>query len=331
MSFHLPACNPRSNETCTTGGEMRVTRQDYMEDLQLRLEGKVSVRTFKALSRAPYMIKSPINLVSKSTDRELLCIYGIGKFALEEIRKIIPSPEPPIQPIYSSEKPTIRVQLRRKKDLLAKNKATMLQGITARFRTAANIQKDRISKFYRGEDVPAERRMLRIVGKDFAELRNTQKRLVDEFYSEQVDLISAFLLYIDALRSGSENPMPVIWDLNIMKTECLLPLATFVIARYDSSISSISIREGQEEDFRRAMVEVFSSLLYREQSILVHRWGLDGTKRKTLDQTKVNYGVTRERIRQIEAKAMRKLCHPVRTKVFKKYLDIQWSSDDENR
>ena len=58
----------------------------------------------------------------------------------------------------------------------------------------------------------------------------------------------------------------------------------------------------------------------REQQVLRMRFGLDDGKPRTLEDVGHRFGVTRERIRQIEAKALRKLRHPSRTKKLKGFL-----------
>jgi len=66
--------------------------------------------------------------------------------------------------------------------------------------------------------------------------------------------------------------------------------------------------------------EVLSTLNEREQKVLRLRFGLDDGKARTLEEVGREFGVTRERIRQIEAKALRKLRHPQRSKRLKDYL-----------
>ena len=67
--------------------------------------------------------------------------------------------------------------------------------------------------------------------------------------------------------------------------------------------------------------EVLGTLTEREAKVLKLRFGLEGTKQMTLEEVGKVFGVTRERIRQIEAKALRKLKHPSRRKKLQDYLD----------
>ncbi|MCR5116342.1 MAG: RNA polymerase sigma factor RpoD [Lachnospiraceae bacterium] len=67
--------------------------------------------------------------------------------------------------------------------------------------------------------------------------------------------------------------------------------------------------------------EVLETLTEREQKVLRLRFGLDDGRARTLEEVGKEFNVTRERIRQIEAKALRKLRHPSRSKKLKDYLD----------
>ena len=67
--------------------------------------------------------------------------------------------------------------------------------------------------------------------------------------------------------------------------------------------------------------EVLATLSDREAKVLKLRFGLEGNKQMTLEEVGKVFGVTRERIRQIEAKALRKLKHPSRRKKLQDYLD----------
>ncbi len=69
------------------------------------------------------------------------------------------------------------------------------------------------------------------------------------------------------------------------------------------------------------MEEVLATLTEREQRVLILRFGLEDGRPRTLEEVGKEFGVTRERIRQIEAKALRKLRHPTRSKKLKDYLE----------
>ncbi len=68
------------------------------------------------------------------------------------------------------------------------------------------------------------------------------------------------------------------------------------------------------------MHEVLATLTERERKVLIQRFGLLDGKPKTLEEVGIEFNVTRERIRQIEAKALRKMRHPTRAKRLKAFL-----------
>ena len=75
------------------------------------------------------------------------------------------------------------------------------------------------------------------------------------------------------------------------------------------------------ELLKEQMREVLESLTPRERKVLELRFGLEDGRGRTLEEVGRDFGVTRERIRQIEAKALRKLKHPTRAHKLKDYLD----------
>jgi len=72
---------------------------------------------------------------------------------------------------------------------------------------------------------------------------------------------------------------------------------------------------------KEQLQEVLGTLTEREQKVLRLRFGLDDGRARTLEEVGKEFNVTRERIRQIEAKALRKLRHPSRSRKLKDYLD----------
>jgi len=72
---------------------------------------------------------------------------------------------------------------------------------------------------------------------------------------------------------------------------------------------------------KEQLVEVLGTLTEREQKVLRLRFGLDDGRARTLEEVGKEFNVTRERIRQIEAKALRKLRHPSRSRKLKDYLE----------
>ena len=72
---------------------------------------------------------------------------------------------------------------------------------------------------------------------------------------------------------------------------------------------------------KEQLAEVLKTLTPREEKVLKLRFGLEDGNPKTLEEVGKEFNVTRERIRQIEAKALRKLRHPTRSKKLKDFLD----------
>jgi RNA polymerase primary sigma factor len=75
-----------------------------------------------------------------------------------------------------------------------------------------------------------------------------------------------------------------------------------------------------KELLREQVRNVLGFLTDRERSVIEMRFGLNDGKDHTLEEVGRDFGVTRERIRQIEAKALRKLRHPSRSKALRDYL-----------
>ena len=72
---------------------------------------------------------------------------------------------------------------------------------------------------------------------------------------------------------------------------------------------------------KEQLIDVLDTLTDREKKVLRLRFGLDDGRQRTLEEVGREFNVTRERIRQIEAKALRKLRHPSRSKKLKDFLE----------
>ncbi|MDO8429145.1 MAG: RNA polymerase sigma factor RpoD [Candidatus Daviesbacteria bacterium] len=105
-------------------------------------------------------------------------------------------------------------------------------------------------------------------------------------------------------------------------------LATKIGDEEDSELGDFIEAPGLKPDeqatrelLRGHLDEVLGSLSPREKRVLQLRFGLEDGKQRTLEEVGKEFGVTRERIRQIEAKAIRKLRHPTRAKKLRDYLE----------
>ena len=72
---------------------------------------------------------------------------------------------------------------------------------------------------------------------------------------------------------------------------------------------------------QEAVKEVLDELNEREKEVVVMRFGLDDEQARTLEEVGKQFGVTRERIRQIESKTLAKLRHPHRSQKLRDYLE----------
>jgi RNA polymerase primary sigma factor len=72
---------------------------------------------------------------------------------------------------------------------------------------------------------------------------------------------------------------------------------------------------------KEEVAQVLHTLTDREARVLQLRFGLDDGRTHTLEEVGIQFGVTRERIRQIEAKALRKMRHPTRSKKLRDFLE----------
>lgn len=106
-------------------------------------------------------------------------------------------------------------------------------------------------------------------------------------------------------------------DSNITILDTVSENANCFISEIPSPTKKIT-----SELLREDMVEMLCTLSPREHDVLILRFGIDDGRQRTLEEVGNLFGVTRERIRQIEAKALRKLRHPNRSKRLREYVDF---------
>lgn len=131
---------------------------------------------------------------------------------------------------------------------------------------------------------------------EMAEIFDTTAEKIRSYYKYAQETIST-----DIQIKGSENS-----DLNDFIKDKSNPTP------YQSTKASI---------LREALEDALDSLTEREEMVIRLRYGLDEQDSKTLEEVGKIFGVTRERVRQIEAKALRKLRHPSRSQRLKEFLD----------
>ena len=130
--------------------------------------------------------------------------------------------------------------------------------------------------------------------------------------------------------TAAEMNMPVEKVREILKiAQEPVSLETPIGEEEDSHLGDFIPDEGASEPSEAAsftllkeqLVEVLSTLTPREEKVLKLRFGIEDGRTRTLEEVGKEFNVTRERIRQIEAKALRKLRHPSRSKKLKDFLD----------
>ena len=85
--------------------------------------------------------------------------------------------------------------------------------------------------------------------------------------------------------------------------------------------AGVPVDEAGRQLLRRELLHVLKSLTPREERVITLRFGLEDGRARTLEELGKEFNVTRERVRQIEATALRKLRHPSRAKLLRDYLD----------
>ncbi len=112
----------------------------------------------------------------------------------------------------------------------------------------------------------------------------------------------------------SQEPVSLETPMEKKRTAILETLFRMIMFRYRQMRAAFTLLKEQLE-------EVLGTLTEREQKVLTLRFGLEDGRARTLEEVGKEFNVTRERIRQIEAKALRKLRHPSRSRKLKDYLE----------
>jgi RNA polymerase primary sigma factor len=150
-------------------------------------------------------------------------------------------------------------------------------------------------------------------------LMRVSRRLVQEYGREPTS---------EELSQGMEIPSEKVREILKVSQEPV-PLETPIREGEDSHLSDFiedrsavpPVDAASYQLLREQIDNVLATLSHREQKVLKLRFGLEDGRSRTLEEVGKEFGVTRERIRQIEAKALRKLRHPSRSKRLKDYLE----------
>jgi RNA polymerase primary sigma factor len=105
------------------------------------------------------------------------------------------------------------------------------------------------------------------------------------------------------------------------QTSALADMADETVQSLVDDSAASAWRVIHASDLRTRSSKVLITIKPRERDVIVKRFGLDGTDDQTLEEIGQGMGVTRERVRQIEAKALRKLRHPVRRRILEPFLE----------
>lgn len=149
---------------------------------------------------------------------------------------------------------------------------------------------------------------------------------LDNIYCGQGIELNQRIVLIASELSLSQN---AVRESLILKTNYLsyASLNAPVGAEEDTELGELLPEEGMpsvedmisDKYLRESLEKVIATLTAREQKVLRLRFGMDHNRARTLEEVGKEFGVTRERIRQIEAKALRKLRHPSRSKQLKDF------------
>lgn len=149
----------------------------------------------------------------------------------------------------------------------------------------------------------------RLASQDVDKLQDRIQVIADELGLEEDEVRECLILKNNYLSYTS-------LDMPIGEEEDSL-LGDFIPIDEEESVDSII----SNHDLHDSLDKVMETLTKRERLVLELRFGWQDGRTRTLEEIGAIYGVTRERIRQIEAKALRKLRHPSRSKTLKPYLE----------
>ena len=172
------------------------------------------------------------------------------------------------------------------------------------------------------EQVQMNEKLRALLEKAKREKKIASKDLIDTLEAIDADEKQTELIYEALDEAGVEIDVSDVVEL-LSKPEEMLP------SEEDDSHLGDFIQDDEAEEpadaasyamLREQLAGVLKTLTPREERVLRLRYGLTDGRMHTLEEVGEEFNVTRERIRQIEAKALRKLRHPSRSKVLKDFL-----------
>jgi RNA polymerase primary sigma factor len=152
-------------------------------------------------------------------------------------------------------------------------------------------------------------------------LMRTQKRLLQDFGreptpEEMADEMEQTVERVQAILKMAQQPLSLQSHLGDAEDASLGDFIEDKSTEGPAETTSFNL-------LRDKLSEVLTSLTQREQTVLSLRFGLGDGSSRTLDEIGRQFEVTRERIRQIEAKALRKMRHPTRIRQLHGFLEIR--------
>ena len=110
-------------------------------------------------------------------------------------------------------------------------------------------------------------------------------------------------------------------DIKTMTVNGVYAMSVITAMTAQNTTGVRAVQEATPVFLKEQLDEVLDTLTEREQKVLRLRFGMNDGRARTLEEVGREFDVTRERIRQIEAKALRKLRHPSRSRKLRDYLD----------
>jgi RNA polymerase sigma factor (sigma-70 family) len=187
---------------------------------------------------------------------------------------------------------------------------------------------------YYGNDLEAMNRL------GLAFLKNKQEDEARKTFKNVLELDKSNIIankHLEKIKN-KEASADIIFDQNNDFIEEPISLETPVGDSDDASIKDLIENENESSpadivagsNLKERVREILKTLTPREEKVLKMRFGIDVASEHTLEEVGKDFGVTRERIRQIEVKALKKLRHPIRSNVLQSFLEQEYEFKPED-